>query len=49
MPFDDVPMVFQCPAHESGGVQCEVWLTSLDQPHEHWISETTIQEQRMAL
>lgn len=38
------PMLVQCSARESGGVQCEMMLTSPDEDHAHWISEATIQE-----
>lgn len=36
------PMLVQCTATESGGVQCEVMLTSPDEEHSHWISDETI-------
>lgn len=39
---EDEPMLTQCTDTESGGVQCEVMLTSPDEEHSHWISEATI-------
>lgn len=39
----DEPMLTQCTAHESGGVRCEVLLTTPDEPHRHWVSNATIQ------
>lgn len=39
----DTPMLVQCTSTESGGVRCEVLLTSPDEEHGHWISDATIQ------
>lgn len=39
---EDTPMLVQCTARESGGVRCEVMLTSPEQEHHHWISDETI-------
>lgn len=36
-------LLIQCTDTESGGVQCEVLLTSPDEDHSHWISDATIQ------
>lgn len=41
--MEDEPMLVQCTSTESGGVQCEVLLTTPDEAHGHWISEATIQ------
>lgn len=39
----DTPMLTQCKATESGGVQCEVMLTDPAEEHGHWISKATIE------
>lgn len=35
-------MLFQCQERESGGVQCEALVTYQGEPHNHWISQETI-------
>lgn len=35
-------LIERCEARESGGVQCEVYVTHQGQEHDHWISNETI-------
>ncbi len=41
--MSDTPMLTQCTARESGGVQCEALLVTPDETHAHWISDATIE------
>lgn len=40
LPNED-PLLTQCTETESGGVRCEAWLTSPDEPHNHFITRIT--------
>ena len=45
MPYakEDTPILIRCPAMESGGWQCEAWLTNPEEEHNHYISRDTIE------
>lgn len=38
----DIPMFVRCRARDSGGVRCEAYLTEIDEEHNHFISQSTI-------